>query len=120
MYYTSSQRRFHTFGISFPCVFPFGLTMPSTFILCNQDDASALDLLTLKKWSLIFRVFIAEYLHLEPNTNASSSRDPADLVRSTKSRETQPLITYLVAVLNSIFHLLYHLLFAIRKTDDAK
>jgi len=31
-----------------------------------RDDASALDLPTMRRWNLILRVFIAEYLHLQP------------------------------------------------------
>lgn len=32
-----------------------------------KDDASALDLPTMRRWSLLLRVFLSEYLHLKPN-----------------------------------------------------
>ncbi|GJJ12540.1 hypothetical protein Clacol_006783 [Clathrus columnatus] len=51
----------------------------------DLDDASALDLSTLKRWSLIFRIFTAEYLHLKPNV--PNRRDPADLVRAFVFRQ---------------------------------
>ncbi|KAJ3573432.1 hypothetical protein NP233_g2429 [Leucocoprinus birnbaumii] len=31
-----------------------------------RDDASALDLPTMRRWSLLLRVFLSEYLHLKP------------------------------------------------------
>ncbi|TBU43612.1 hypothetical protein BD309DRAFT_990869 [Dichomitus squalens] len=31
-----------------------------------KDDASALDIATMRRWNLILRVFMAEYLHLRP------------------------------------------------------
>lgn len=34
--------------------------------LCVQDDATALDLPTLRRWNLILRVFFCEYLGLDP------------------------------------------------------
>ncbi|OJT12025.1 Glutaminyl-peptide cyclotransferase-like protein [Trametes pubescens] len=40
-----------------------------------QDDASALDIPTMRRWNLILRVFMAEYLNLQPST---SSRDVDD------------------------------------------
>lgn len=46
-----------------------------------QDDASALDLDTMKRWSMIMRVFMSEYLALEPAGTATTvKRSPADLV----------------------------------------
>ena len=33
-----------------------------------QDDASALDIPTMKRWNLIFRIFTTEYLRLSPTT----------------------------------------------------
>ncbi|KAI0636633.1 hypothetical protein C8Q77DRAFT_1093802 [Trametes polyzona] len=35
-----------------------------------QDDASALDIPTMRRWNLILRVFMAEYLNLKPATAA--------------------------------------------------
>ncbi|KAI0822736.1 hypothetical protein BC628DRAFT_636924 [Trametes gibbosa] len=34
-----------------------------------QDDASALDIPTMRRWNLILRVFMAEYLSLKPSTS---------------------------------------------------
>ncbi|KAF8350538.1 glutaminyl-peptide cyclotransferase-like protein [Amanita rubescens] len=34
-----------------------------------QDDASALDLPTLRRWNVLMRVFVSEYLHLRPKNN---------------------------------------------------
>jgi len=42
------------------------------------DNASILDMPTMKKWNLIFRVFMAEYLHLKIETNGHK-RDNGDL-----------------------------------------
>jgi glutaminyl-peptide cyclotransferase len=49
-----------------------------------QDDASALDKLTLKRWSLIFRLFTAEYLGLYPESGPETraGRANGDLVSS--------------------------------------
>ncbi|KDQ61156.1 hypothetical protein JAAARDRAFT_124587 [Jaapia argillacea MUCL 33604] len=53
-----------------------------------SDDASALDLPTMRRWNLIFRVFFAEYLGLRPEVRSSredrnthSSRSHEELVR---------------------------------------
>ena len=53
-----------------------------------QDNADALDLPTVKAWSLIVRLAVAEYLGLDPsapipnlNTPTEVKRDPRDLVR---------------------------------------
>lgn len=43
------------------------------------DDASALDMPTMKKWNLIFRVFMAEYLLLQIDGN-DHKRDNGDLI----------------------------------------
>lgn len=46
-----------------------------------QDDASALDMPTMVRWNLIFRVFMAEYLGLQPDdTSSRVKRDNGDLV----------------------------------------
>ncbi|KXN92252.1 Glutaminyl-peptide cyclotransferase, partial [Leucoagaricus sp. SymC.cos] len=34
-----------------------------------KDDATALDLPTMRRWSLLFRVFLSEYLHLRPEVS---------------------------------------------------
>ncbi|OJA13886.1 hypothetical protein AZE42_05399 [Rhizopogon vesiculosus] len=39
-----------------------------------RDDASALDLLTMRRWNLILRVFMSEYLNLRPEISQPSSR----------------------------------------------
>ncbi|KZT27324.1 hypothetical protein NEOLEDRAFT_1088852 [Neolentinus lepideus HHB14362 ss-1] len=39
------------------------------------DDASALDIPTMRRWNLILRVFMSEYLALQPETKASRSDD---------------------------------------------
>jgi glutaminyl-peptide cyclotransferase len=44
-----------------------------------QDDASALDLPTMRRWNLILRVFVSEYLHLIPTPKMARSED--ELVR---------------------------------------
>ena len=43
------------------------------FVFAFQDDASALDIPTMKRWNLIFRVFTAEYLRLSPSTEPNSA-----------------------------------------------
>ncbi len=45
-----------------------------------QDDASALDLGTVKGWALIVRVAVAEYLGLDPELNARARRSVGELV----------------------------------------
>ncbi|KAH8117018.1 hypothetical protein DFH11DRAFT_1687800 [Phellopilus nigrolimitatus] len=45
-----------------------------------EDDASALDLETMKRWNLIMRVFMCEYLGLQPDARESAiARDNGDL-----------------------------------------
>ncbi|ETW86341.1 Metallo peptidase M28 [Heterobasidion irregulare TC 32-1] len=39
------------------------------------DDASALDLPTLRRWNLLLRVFFCEYLGLQPDVGAGAKRD---------------------------------------------
>ncbi|PPQ78173.1 hypothetical protein CVT25_015506 [Psilocybe cyanescens] len=46
------------------------------------DDASALDAPTLRRWNLILRVFMAEYLHLRPQDFASRSESTNTVQRS--------------------------------------
>jgi len=48
------------------------------------DDASALDLPTLRRWNLILRVFISEYLYLRPRDFVSRS-ESSEIVRRSES-----------------------------------
>ncbi|EPQ57888.1 hypothetical protein GLOTRDRAFT_71794 [Gloeophyllum trabeum ATCC 11539] len=43
-----------------------------------SDDASALDVPTMRRWNLILRVFMSEYLGLQPETHSSRSEDASD------------------------------------------
>jgi hypothetical protein len=43
----------------------------------GQDDATALDMPTLRAWNLIFRVFFAEYLGLRPESSKRDEPSPA-------------------------------------------
>ncbi len=53
-----------------------------------QDDASALDLETMKRWNMILRVFISDYLGLEPNVKSRTvSRSAGELVSDFLSLE---------------------------------
>ena len=46
--------------------------------LCDvQDDATALDLPTLRAWNLILRVFFAEYLGLRPDLSKREEPSPS-------------------------------------------
>lgn len=46
-----------------------------------QDDASALDMDTMVRWNLIMRVFMSEYLGLQPDdAHNRIKRDNGDLV----------------------------------------
>lgn len=40
-----------------------------------RDDASALDVPTMRRWNLILRVLMCEYLNLHPNTPSRAARD---------------------------------------------
>ncbi|KDR73552.1 hypothetical protein GALMADRAFT_71864 [Galerina marginata CBS 339.88] len=46
------------------------------------DDASALDAPTLRRWNLILRVFMSEYLHLQPRDFTSRSESSSTVRRS--------------------------------------
>ncbi|KAI5116851.1 hypothetical protein M0805_006805 [Coniferiporia weirii] len=47
-----------------------------------KDDASALDLETMKRWNLIMRVFMCEYLGLQPDAKTDTlKRDNGELLR---------------------------------------
>ncbi|KZS90021.1 hypothetical protein SISNIDRAFT_488870 [Sistotremastrum niveocremeum HHB9708] len=47
------------------------------------DDASALDMPTMKKWNLLFRTLVAEYLGLQPGSRVEPrSHSSSELVRS--------------------------------------
>ena len=42
--------------------------------LTVQDDASALDIPTMRRWNLILRVFMCEYLNLRPEGSQAAPR----------------------------------------------
>ncbi|KAI0081210.1 hypothetical protein K474DRAFT_1703956 [Panus rudis PR-1116 ss-1] len=46
-----------------------------------KDDASALDIPTMRRWNLILRVFMAEYLGLRPDESKRSVRESAPAVQ---------------------------------------
>ncbi|KAF9469303.1 hypothetical protein BDZ94DRAFT_1152081 [Collybia nuda] len=48
-----------------------------------KDDASALDLPTMRRWNLILRVFMSEYLHLRPT--GTKDRDSAHTLQRSAS-----------------------------------
>jgi len=47
-----------------------------------QDDASALDLPTLRRWNILLRVFMSEYLNLRPSDLATRSDASSPVQRS--------------------------------------
>lgn len=47
-----------------------------------KDDASALDIPTMRRWNLILRVFMTEYLHLNPKDHSKRSVDDTPIARS--------------------------------------
>ncbi|KAH9852670.1 hypothetical protein C2E23DRAFT_824797 [Lenzites betulinus] len=47
-----------------------------------QDDASALDISTMRRWNLILRVFMAEYLSLKPSTSRDARDEAPRIARS--------------------------------------
>jgi hypothetical protein len=47
-----------------------------------QDDATALDLSTMRQWNLIMRVFLAGYLNLMPEPLTQGERPREELVRN--------------------------------------
>ena len=46
---------------------PLRLTLETTDAWWAQDDATALDIPTMRRWNLILRVFMSEYLGLRPD-----------------------------------------------------
>jgi glutaminyl-peptide cyclotransferase len=53
-----------------------------------EDDASALDIPTMRRWNLILRVFMTEYLNLQPEpteSNRSTSQDTSGGVQRSDS-----------------------------------
>ena len=56
-------RVWHTLGVRI-----FTMLIWLVFHARGQDDATALDLPTMRAWNLIFRVFFAEYLGLRPES----------------------------------------------------
>ncbi|KAF8163508.1 hypothetical protein B0H34DRAFT_650269 [Crassisporium funariophilum] len=60
-----------------------------------KDDASALDLPTLRRWNLILRVFMSEYLQLRPQDLASRSETSSTVQRSESELVSIPSLLYL-------------------------
>lgn len=50
-----------------------------------QDDASALDAPTMRRWNILLRVFLSEYLHLKPGDSKAPSESPANHARRLTS-----------------------------------
>ncbi|KAI0647401.1 hypothetical protein C8Q79DRAFT_959252 [Trametes meyenii] len=46
-----------------------------------KDDASALDIPTMRRWNLILRVFMAEYLNLRPSASSRNAREEAPRIQ---------------------------------------
>ncbi|KAH9901469.1 hypothetical protein C8Q73DRAFT_743008 [Cubamyces lactineus] len=46
-----------------------------------KDDASALDIPTMRRWNLILRVFMAEYLNLQPSRSSRDTHDDAPRIQ---------------------------------------
>ena len=42
--------------------------------LLLQDDATVLDISTMRRWNLVMRVFVAEYLTLQPKEGSTQAR----------------------------------------------
>ena len=83
--YTSFRCHFLACGISYRCVAGNSLVYYSLTLI--QDDASALHLPTMRRWNLILRVVMSEYLNLRPSDlvardGGSFVRSNAELVRS--------------------------------------
>ena len=60
----------HRLSVSF--LLPVFCFRNRTSMIYLQDDASALDLPTLRRWNIMLRIFIAEYLNLRPHDFPSS------------------------------------------------
>lgn len=60
----------------------------------EKDDASVLDLATMRRWNLILRIFMAEYLHLRPH-DLNTRTDSSTLARSDSELVSN---AYLVAI----------------------
>ncbi|KAI0333587.1 hypothetical protein GY45DRAFT_1244718 [Cubamyces sp. BRFM 1775] len=58
-----------------------------------KDDASALDIPTMRRWNLILRVFMAEYLNLQPSRSIRDTRDDAPKIQRSAA-ELVSLGTY--------------------------
>jgi hypothetical protein len=89
-------RVWHTLGVSvcysihWSTAFPFPIRCAfviDILLFHAQDDATALDLPTLRAWNLILRVFFAEYLGLRPEllrrSEPSSPTYPSPPVRKS-------------------------------------
>ncbi|KAJ7085723.1 glutaminyl-peptide cyclotransferase-like protein [Mycena belliarum] len=50
-----------------------------------HDDASALHMPTMRRWNILFRVFMSEYLNLQPGEKKSRLDDPSTVVERSDS-----------------------------------
>jgi len=68
-----------------------------------RDDASALDLPTMRRWNLILRVFMSEYLGLRPHlaTHHTVTRDITSPVQRSDVELKGPIYPYIVAMVDS-------------------
>lgn len=48
-----------------------------------KDDATALDILTMRRWNLILRVFMSEYLNLRPDESNKNTRDDSQVIQKS-------------------------------------
>lgn len=80
----SSQCHFPWFGIDSQYALSLLHYGPQCLISFKKDDASALDLPTLRRWNLMLRVFMSEYLHLQPRDFVSRF-ESSERVRRSES-----------------------------------
>jgi glutaminyl-peptide cyclotransferase len=73
-------RVWHTLAVS-----NMFLTPAQLLTMISKDDASALDVPTMRRWNLILRVFMCEYLGLNPARIRASGRRATDELVSSKS-----------------------------------
>jgi glutaminyl-peptide cyclotransferase len=72
----------------------------------RSDDASAIDYPTVYAWTMIMRLFVAEYLGLRPKDDStpSNKRIHIDLVSVTNFNCTVPVLIRSPALISSKFH----------------
>ena len=97
----SSQSHFPRFGIDsqYALSSPYYGSRLTNFFL--KDDASALDLPTLRRWNLMLRVFMSEYLHLQPRDFVSRFESSEKVQRS--GSELVSTICYVYKTLLTLF-----------------